>query len=166
MARRFLRGERVRVVSYGGDDQRPVGCSGVLTDLAGDTCTAWHTVTLDTNADGKPIRGVRVHVFPHEIEPEGTAARPVDVLTYGMTPERLGRGFKAFVERAYRRITGVGAEQYSTAQSQKFEDMPLSAIAEGALEELEDLAVYAGMLHIRFQRITAALRAAEQNGGK
>lgn len=97
--------------------------------------------------------------MPRFIVGDGVA----DVLSYGMTPEELKGAFTAFMERSGQRIVTVG-RAYSNGTSQQFEDMPVREIAVMALEELEDAAVYAAMLHIRFQRIIAALDAAEGSG--
>lgn len=159
---KYLVGERVRVLAYA-DDPRAVGCEGIVKGVPSGI-QSLYAVALDTNSAGASIRGLMVHLFESEMEAVGTSGVP-DVLTFGMSPERLGRGFKVFVERAYRRITGVGAQQYSNGTSQKFETMPIRELADMALEELEDLAVYAGMLHIRFQRIAAAIDNAALTDG-
>jgi hypothetical protein len=53
---------------------------------------------------------------------------------------------------------GVGADQYSEGDRQRFETMPLGDLIQYAREEAQDLAVYATMLDIRLQRLASALR--------
>lgn len=95
----------------------------------------------------------------------GPLYSPVNVLRHGMTPEDLGSAFVAFVKRAYRRIVTVGRE-YSNGDSQKFEDMPVRDLVVMAMEEAEDLSVYAGMLHIRLQRMLRAIDSAAERAAK
>jgi hypothetical protein len=150
---KYLRGERVRIAVNGftGEIQLPPSPG-----------RPFYIVTVDTDQQGNRLDSVMVSDYDErELEPLNT---PVDVLRYGMTPEQLGEGFTAFIKRAYRRIVTVG-RAYDNGTSQQFEDMTPRAILVMALEEAEDLAVYAGMVHIRIQRMIAAMEAAEKNGG-
>jgi hypothetical protein len=151
---KYLRGERVRIIAG--------GCTGEV-ELVPSPGRPYYGVAVDSNPFGVRQRTV-VHLDfdESELEPlNGT----VDVLRYGMTPEQLGEGFTAFIRRAYRRIVTVGRE-YSNGESQQFEDMPVRELVVMALEEAEDLGVYAGMLHIRLQRMLNAIDSAATSGAK
>jgi len=150
---KYLRGERIRIIAS--------GYTGSI-QLEPSPGRPFYIVTVDTDPNGDRLKSVLVYDYDEtELEPLNS---PVDVLRYGMTPEQLGDGFTAFIKRAYRRIVTVG-RAYSNGESQKFEDMAPREILVAAMEEVEDLGVYAGMLHIRLQRILSALDAAEKNGG-
>ncbi|WP_326827335.1 hypothetical protein [Streptomyces sp. NBC_01751] len=77
-----------------------------------------------------------------------------------MTPNELAEYTTDFIGECQARILGIGAEQYSKGDRQKFEDMPLLDLLQYAREEAQDLAVYAAMLDIRFSRLEGLLRAA------
>lgn len=149
---KYLRGERVRIIA-----------SGYLGEIQLESGPGrpFYILTVDANPDGSRLRTVATYECDErEIEPVDSG---VNVVRYGLSPEQLGSGFTDFIRRAYRRIVTVG-RVYSNGPSQQFEDMPIRNLAEMALEELEDLAVYAGMLHIRFQRLIAAMDAANTKG--
>lgn len=78
---------------------------------------------------------------------------------FGMTPDALAGYVQDFITAAKARVTGVGAEQYAGADSQKFERLSLSELFTMAREEAQDLAVYAAMIDIRLQRIEEALNS-------
>lgn len=71
----------------------------------------------------------------------------------GITSGQLAVGVGEFINDAQMRVLGVGREQYDEGDGQKFERMPLPQLCDWALEELQDVAVYAAMLAIRIQRI-------------
>ena len=75
-----------------------------------------------------------------------------------MTPSQLAEYVTEFIGECQSRVMGVGADQYSQGESQKFETMPLPDLITYAREEAQDLAVYAAMIDIRLQRLEAALR--------
>jgi hypothetical protein len=74
-----------------------------------------------------------------------------------MTPAQLAEYVTEFIGECQARVMGVGAEQYSNGDQQKFETMPLGDLIQYAREEAQDLAVYAAMVDIRLQRLEAAL---------
>ena len=74
-----------------------------------------------------------------------------------MKSEELSKEVDTFIRECQGRVMGVGAEQYSMGDVQKFEVMPLDDLLEYAQEELRDMAVYACMNHIRLQRVRDAL---------
>ncbi|MFJ7590158.1 hypothetical protein ACIQZO_22785 [Streptomyces sp. NPDC097617] len=76
-----------------------------------------------------------------------------------MTSEELADYVTDFIGECRSRILGVGAEQYSCGEMQKFELLPLVDLIRYAREEAQDLAVYAAMVDIRLSRLEAALRA-------
>lgn len=76
----------------------------------------------------------------------------------GMTSEQLAAYVEDFIDACTSRVTGVGDEQYSEGGTQKFESMGLDDLLTWAREEVQDLAVYAAMLDIRFARVQKALR--------
>ncbi|MFF1739623.1 hypothetical protein [Streptomyces mirabilis] len=76
-----------------------------------------------------------------------------------MTPAQLAEYVTEFIGECQARVMGVGAEQYSQGEQQKFETMPLLDLIQYAREEAQDLAVYAAMVDIRLQRLETALRA-------
>lgn len=71
-----------------------------------------------------------------------------------MTSEEHAAEVAEIVGRLTGRIVGVGAEQYDDGSGQqRFEGRSLDAIVQDALEEIEDLIVYACQLHIRVRQI-------------
>lgn len=70
-----------------------------------------------------------------------------------MTPDQLADHVAAFIDKAAGRVNGIGADQYSEGQRQKFEAMPLGQLFDWAEEELLDQAAYAVMLNIRLRRV-------------
>lgn len=72
---------------------------------------------------------------------------------YGMSSAELAAEVAEAITRATGRVVGVGQDQYDLGDSQKFESMPLDALIEMALEELDDVIVYSVMTQIRFRRI-------------
>jgi hypothetical protein len=66
------------------------------------------------------------------------------------------------IEQAQSRILGVGNEQYSEGDKQKFETMPLPKLAQYCEEEALDLVNYGVMLTIRVRRLEATINALEE----
>jgi hypothetical protein len=76
-----------------------------------------------------------------------------------MTSEELAQEVNSAVRSAMSRVTGVGAEQYDDGSGvQKFEKLPIGELGVWALEEIDDLIVYAVMLRIRIARIAKAVQ--------
>jgi hypothetical protein len=61
------------------------------------------------------------------------------------------------IQDAQARVRGVGAEQYTESDGQRFESMPLLGLIEYAREEALDLVNYGVMLAIRIERLAAAI---------
>ena len=76
-----------------------------------------------------------------------------------MTSAELAQEVAAFIEECQARVMGVGNEQYSMGDKQKFEVMSIDELIEYTEEELRDMAVYACMNHIRLRRLREALAA-------
>lgn len=75
-----------------------------------------------------------------------------------MTSEEHATEVAAIVGRLSDRIMGVGMLQYDDGSGlQRFEKRPLEAIVQDALEEIEDLIVYACQLHIRVRQVRDAV---------
>lgn len=75
-----------------------------------------------------------------------------------MTSEEHATEVEAIVARLSDRIMGVGMLQYDDGSGlQRFEKRPLGAIVQDALEEIEDLIVYACQLHIRVRQIAGSV---------
>lgn len=72
---------------------------------------------------------------------------------YGMTVGQLAAAQSAISGYARKRIKSVGAEQYSDATHQAFEDMTPSRIIDEAIDEAADLVNYLAFLVIQLQRI-------------
>lgn len=72
-----------------------------------------------------------------------------------MTSEELAEEVEATVRRCRNRVLGVGDQQYSEGDAQKFERMPVDELMTWTLEELDDAVVYAVMLGIRIRRMRA-----------
>jgi len=71
-----------------------------------------------------------------------------------MTSEEHAAEVAAIVDRLTDRILGPGMIQYDDGSGvQRFEKRPADAIVQDALEEIEDLVVYACQLHIRVRQI-------------
>jgi hypothetical protein len=81
-----------------------------------------------------------------------------DTPIHGMTSEQLADYVSDFIVACTTRVKGVGDEQYSEGTHQKFEAMAIDELLEWAEEEVQDLAVYAAMLHIRLRRVRQALK--------
>lgn len=70
-----------------------------------------------------------------------------------MTSEEHAAEVRSIVDRLEGRILGPGMLQYDDGSGvQRFERKPLDTIVEDALEEIEDLIVYACQLHIRLRQ--------------
>src|SRR5690606_29093255 len=76
----------------------------------------------------------------------------------GMNSQQLAREVVETSLDAAQRITGIGAEQYSNGDTQKFETMPLDELFEYADEELLDLINYATMTRIRLKRLREVIQ--------
>ena len=71
-----------------------------------------------------------------------------------MNSDELAYDVQRAVAAVQHRILTVGADNYEhTASTQQFEHMPMHALFDMALEELEDLIAYAVMLRIRVNRL-------------
>lgn len=70
-----------------------------------------------------------------------------------MKSEELAQEVEHFIQECRSRVTGVGDEQYSEGDTQKFERMSVDQLFDWAEEEIQDVAVYATMLHIRLSRL-------------
>jgi len=133
-------------------------------------------VGYDTNHDLYFVRigehdvpGAIQAVFPSMIEPldededdedeeDDEEGYPLpDTPIHGMTSEQLADCVSDFIVACTTRVKGVGDEQYSEGTHQKFEAMSIDELVEWAEEEVQDLAVYAAMLHIRLRRVRQAL---------
>ena len=77
---------------------------------------------------------------------------------FGMSSEALAEHTEKVVTRVMSRIRGVGDEQYSEGDHQKFESMSIEELMEWTLEEVEDTIAYAVFQHIRFSRVLGAVR--------
>jgi hypothetical protein len=80
-----------------------------------------------------------------------------DVPDFGMSSEALAQYTSEFVNRCVTRILTVGHDQYDQGGHQRFEAHSIADVCQMALEEIEDLAVYAAMLHIKLRRTLAAV---------
>lgn len=66
----------------------------------------------------------------------------------------VAEGVLRYLSEATDRVTGIGEMQYQLEENlQKFEKMNLDDLFDYAKEELQDVAVYATMLHIRLERL-------------
>jgi hypothetical protein len=67
----------------------------------------------------------------------------------------LADAVEELIRECRERVMGVGDQQYSEGDQQKFEGMPLTELFEWAFEEIDDVVVYAAMIRIRLQRVKA-----------
>lgn len=74
-----------------------------------------------------------------------------------MRSEDLANYVDDAIERCRGRVMGVGDEQYSEGDKQKFESMTPTDLLEWALEEADDLIVYGVMTGIRIKQILERL---------
>lgn len=74
-----------------------------------------------------------------------------------MNSAQLADEVETLVRNCRERVMGVGDEQYSEGDTQKFERLPLTSVVDYALEEVEDIVNYAAMLHIRLRRLKAVI---------
>lgn len=105
----------------------------------------------------KEVAAVHVTELDEDGDPEGTTHLEKLVKPFGMSSEDLAQYVADAVVDAAGRIKGVGNQQYSEGNYQKFEGMPLIDLFEMADEELLDLVNYAIMLRIRLIRLASAL---------
>jgi hypothetical protein len=82
-----------------------------------------------------------------------------------MTSEELARRVEELIRRTSSRVTGIGDEQYSHGDTQKFEMLNILELIDWTLEEVEDTVVYAAMQHIRLARLREAVETAIRNIG-
>jgi len=61
------------------------------------------------------------------------------------------------IARTTARVLGTGDQQYSEGEVQRFERMTSTELLDWALEELDDLIVYAVMTGIQIKRLKRAL---------
>lgn len=69
-----------------------------------------------------------------------------------VTSEELASEVEAAISRTRGRVLGVGDQQYSQGDTQKFETMEVDELFAWMQEELDDVIVYAVMLGIRLRR--------------
>lgn len=74
-----------------------------------------------------------------------------------MKSEQLADIVGSAILRCRHRVLGVGDEQYSEGDTQKFEKMSPDELLAWAQEEADDLVVYGVMLGYRIQRIRQVL---------
>lgn len=74
-----------------------------------------------------------------------------------MTSEELAQVVGDLITTSQTRVMGVGNEQYSTGDMQRFETLQLDELVDWTKEELSDLVVYSTMLWIRLTRIQEAI---------
>lgn len=74
-----------------------------------------------------------------------------------MTSEELAAEVATAIERVQGRVLGVGHEQYDTPEGQRFERLSPAQIVAEALEEVDDLVVYATTLGIQLRRLQSRL---------
>lgn len=75
-----------------------------------------------------------------------------------MTSEELARAVEATVNSLRHRVTGVGAEQYDDGSGvQRFERKRVADICLDAMEEIDDLIVYAVQMRLRLVHIMSRL---------
>jgi hypothetical protein len=158
---KFNIGDKVKIVS-GADWGHELGDIG--------------TITSNANGDnGDSVYEYRVKVpgqkandgfyDEHEIELVATVAAavasPADLAipVKGITSEQLAEFTLAYNKAVQDRITGVGHDQYDEGFGfgQKFESMKLTELLDYLAEELQDVAAYAAMLHIRIARVKDAI---------
>ena len=72
-----------------------------------------------------------------------------------MTSREFADHVQRIVESVRGRILGIGLAQYDLGpeQGQRFETRPLDQIVVDALEEIDDLIVYAAQLRIRLEAL-------------
>jgi len=74
-----------------------------------------------------------------------------------MKSEDLAFEVESFIYETKDRVLGIGDEQYSRGDDQKFEVMAFDDLFEYLEEEIRDVAAYATMLHIRIERMKKAI---------
>lgn len=78
-----------------------------------------------------------------------------------MTSEDLAEAVAQVISDCGERIMGVGADQYSEDESQRFERMRLTMLIDYVNEEALDLVNYGVMVSIRMQRLRRAVALIE-----
>lgn len=75
-----------------------------------------------------------------------------------MTSEQFADHVSRIVSALKHRIIGIGTQQYTEPDGkQRFENRPLEQIVTDALEEVDDLIVYAAQLRIRLEALQRSL---------
>lgn len=78
--------------------------------------------------------------------------------SFGMTSEQVATFVEEYARRCGERVRGVGNDQYSEGQYQKFETMSPIELFTMLQEELEDLVPYIVFIHIVTQRMVKAMK--------
>ena len=99
----------------------------------------------NNNAAPDPLHDLRVPA-------DRSGRSDVPALRNGSATAEVAQRFDDFCAAARDRITGVGADQYSDGDGQRYERVPLESLYGEALEELLDVAAYAFMLADRIGR--------------
>lgn len=79
-----------------------------------------------------------------------------------MNPLEAGLAIDSIARDVMARVLGVGAQQYSTDEGQKFETMELTDLVAWTEEEALDIIAYGAMLTIRLRRLKAAVNKLEE----
>lgn len=141
------------------DEDRPEAGDRVVLTAGLFTGHAGHIESYDRASDVYLIHldnGHHVFAFPGIFEV--IASEMPDTPAHGMTSEQLADYVSDFIVACTTRVRGVGDEQYSEGTHQKFEAMGVDELFDWAMEEVQDLAVYAAMLHIRLDRVKQAIK--------
>lgn len=80
----------------------------------------------------------------------------------GTTSDGLADIVETVVRECRSRIIGTGREQYETDGEQRILAVPMAALVQDAIEEVDDLIVYAAVLRYRLDRIRALVTTAAQ----
>lgn len=83
-----------------------------------------------------------------------------------MNSQQLADAVQLLADGAKSRILGVGDEQYSDGDMQRFESLQLEELFEWLQEELQDVVSYATMLSIRVGRVRSTMQSAGLLGGQ
>lgn len=147
---KYEEGDVVVIVSGNGE--------GLIGTVTGAELGGNYTVDVNGLAVVKPIESLApVEELEDDYETY-EAPEDTEVPSFGMTSDALAEYAAKMNERVSQRIKGVGQEQYSEGDYQKFEAMPLPDLLVMTLEEIEDIAAYLPMMHIRVRRLLKALR--------
>jgi hypothetical protein len=115
---------------------------------------------LYTTAEIAAVYVTEVDEDGEEVDLEETQLESL-VKPFGYSSDDLANFTEELIHKSVSRIRGVGNQQYSEGEYQKFEAMDIDDLFECVNEELFDIVNYAAMLFIRLERLRRGFKLGE-----